>query len=493
MPRMADRRRAPPPERAGCVSRRIGGRRLRAEAPDGGPARRRESDRTPLARPSTGRRLGSERPRPIPARPPPPRPNRRAQTPAGPAAAHCCRAGRPRPSTGAEAEPATPLRGAAGRIVVQHDRQPRACRPRPASGWCRPGCSRSTARILNNQLSRTGSAGKVSFTHLIGYAVVEALRADAGHELHFRGRRPQDDPKAAPSVIHHEHVGLGIAVDTREADGSRTLLVPVIKDADDLDFRGFWSAYEDLIRKVRTSKIGADDLAGATVTLTNPGTHRHGAVGAPAHARPGRHRRRRSHRLPGRVAGRRSQGAGRARRVQGGDHHLDLRPPDHPGRRVRAVPPAGAPAADGRGRRSTSGCSRPWASPTSRSATTGTSTTSPTARSVHTQKQIEVDNLINLYRVRGHLIAHLDPLDWTEPHMHPELDPATHGLSVWDLDREFLTNGLARHASACALGDILGRPAGRLLPDRRRRVHAHPGARPEALDPGARRRASPPS
>ena len=49
--------------------------------------------------------------------------------------------------------------------------------------------------------------------------------------------------------------------------------------------------------------------------------------------------------------------------------------------------------------------------------------------SVHAQKQIEVDNLINLYRVRGHLIAHLDPLDWTEPHMHPELDPATHGLT----------------------------------------------------------------
>ena len=74
---------------------------------------------------------------------------------------------------------------------------------------------------------------------------------------------------------------------------------------------------------------------------------------------------------------------------------------------------------------------------------------------VHTQKQIEVDTLINLYRVRGHLIAHLDPLDWTEPHMHPELDPATHGLSVWDLEREFLTNGLAG-SERMRLGDILG-------------------------------------
>jgi 2-oxoglutarate dehydrogenase E1 component len=75
--------------------------------------------------------------------------------------------------------------------------------------------------------------------------------------------------------------------------------------------------------------------------------------------------------------------------------------------------------------------------------------------SVHLRKQIEVDNLINMYRVRGHLIAHLDPLDWTDPHMHPELDPATHGLSVWDLEREFFTNGLAG-SETMRLGDILG-------------------------------------
>ncbi len=74
---------------------------------------------------------------------------------------------------------------------------------------------------------------------------------------------------------------------------------------------------------------------------------------------------------------------------------------------------------------------------------------------VHAQKQIEVDTLINLYRVRGHLIAHLDPLDWSEPHMHAELDPATHGLSVWDLDREFMTSGLGG-SSKMRLGDILG-------------------------------------
>ena len=124
-------------------------------------------------------------------------------------------------------------------------------------------------RILNNQLSRTGSAGKVSFTHLIGYAVVEALRATP--VMNSTSAPPDGaDPKAAPSVIHHAHVGLGIAVDTEgptEAgrSWSRSSRVQTTR------LRGFWSAYEDLIRKVRTY-LGADDLNGATVSLTNPGT-----------------------------------------------------------------------------------------------------------------------------------------------------------------------------------------------------------------------------
>src|SRR5213076_1788282 len=67
-------------------------------------------------------------------------------------------------------------------------------------------------------------------------------------------------------------VGLGLAVDVEKADGSRTLLVPCIKDADTLDFSAFHAAYEELIRKVRNNKVGPDDFAGTTMTLTNPGT-----------------------------------------------------------------------------------------------------------------------------------------------------------------------------------------------------------------------------
>src|SRR5207302_3927527 len=68
------------------------------------------------------------------------------------------------------------------------------------------------------------------------------------------------------------HVGLGLAVDVEKSDGSHTLLVPCIKNADTLDFKGFWTAYEEMIRKVRNNKIGPDDFAGTPATLTDPGT-----------------------------------------------------------------------------------------------------------------------------------------------------------------------------------------------------------------------------
>src|SRR3546814_16387560 len=75
------------------------------------------------------------------------------------------------------------------------------------------------------------------------------------------------DADGKPRVIRHEHLGLGIAVDIEKSDGSRSLLVPVVRDADTLDFRGFWGASEDRIRKVRSNTLTPDDFAGGTVTL----------------------------------------------------------------------------------------------------------------------------------------------------------------------------------------------------------------------------------
>ena len=70
-------------------------------------------------------------------------------------------------------------------------------------------------------------------------------------------------------------------------------------------------------------------------------------------------------------------------------------------------------------------------------------------------KQMAVAKLIRVHRVRGHLIADLDPLHWKEPHTPVELDPATYGLTIWDLDREFLTDGVGGH-NKLTLGDLLG-------------------------------------
>jgi len=68
---------------------------------------------------------------------------------------------------------------------------------------------------------------------------------------------------------------------------------------------------------------------------------------------------------------------------------------------------------------------------------------------------MQVATLIRVYRVRGHLIADLDPLHWKEPVMPKELDPATYGLTIWDLDREFLTGGVAG-TDKMPLGKLLG-------------------------------------
>ncbi len=92
--------------------------------------------------------------------------------------------------------------------------------------------------VINGYLGRT-RGGKVSFTHLIGFAVVRAI-AEALPVMNSTFVKADD---GSPRVVHHEHIGLGIAVDLEKSDGSRSLVVPVIRDADTLDFRAFWGAY----------------------------------------------------------------------------------------------------------------------------------------------------------------------------------------------------------------------------------------------------------
>jgi 2-oxoglutarate decarboxylase len=374
---------------------------------------------------------------------------------AGAAAAGAAAAGAAAAGAGAGAgggagagEEVVVLRGAAARIAANMEASLRV--PTATSVRVVPaGLLEVNRRILNNQLARVG-AGKVSVTHLIGFAVVKALQAVPALNSSFVAGEP-------PGVVHHAHVGLGLAVDHKKADGSRTLLVPVIKGADTFEFRAFWAAYEELIRKIRTGKISPDDFAGATVTLTNPGTV--GTVGSVPRLMPGQGAivavgsldypaewqaadprtlaamgLSKVMTLTSTYDHRIIQGAesgtflARVHELLIGEHGFydevfrSMGIPYEPVRWLRDInDPAGSDA----------------------------------AHTSQIQKQVHVQTLINMYRVRGHLIAHLDPLDWREPHTHPELNTTTYGLTLWDLEREFLTDGLAGKASM-KLGDILG-------------------------------------
>src|ERR1700722_12709290 len=203
------------------------------------------------------------RPAPVPAPQPPAQSQAAAPAvppPAGLATAvsdeSASRPVRPVPAaTERDKEEATPLRGAASRIVTNMEAS--LAVPTATSVRTVPARLLEVNRlILNNQLARTTGA-KVSFTHLIAYAIVRALQDVPALNSAFV---PDVDGKGKPGVIHHKHVGLGLAVDQEKSDGSRTLLVPCIKDADALDFRSFVLAYEDLVRKIHTNKIGPDDL-----------------------------------------------------------------------------------------------------------------------------------------------------------------------------------------------------------------------------------------
>ncbi|MGH2673092.1 MAG: 2-oxo acid dehydrogenase subunit E2, partial [Actinomycetota bacterium] len=119
-------------------------------------------------------------------------------------------------------------------------------------------------RLINRHLERV-QGGRVSFTHLIGYAIVRAL---AQFPTMNRSYGVVD---GEPAAIRHRHVNLGLAVDVKRADGTRTLLVPTMKGSETLDFAEFRSAYEDLIRRAHTGRLTPDDFADTTVTITNPG------------------------------------------------------------------------------------------------------------------------------------------------------------------------------------------------------------------------------
>jgi multifunctional 2-oxoglutarate metabolism enzyme len=124
-----------------------------------------------------------------------------------------------------------------------------------------------TVSVMDARRKELKAAGqKVSFTHLIAYAIALATQAEMPVMAHHF--TSIDD---RPHRVDDDAVNLGIAVDVEKKDGSRTLMVPVIRDAGRLTFAQFKAAFDELIDKARTNSLGADDLVGANISLTNPG------------------------------------------------------------------------------------------------------------------------------------------------------------------------------------------------------------------------------
>ncbi|MEN8650952.1 multifunctional oxoglutarate decarboxylase/oxoglutarate dehydrogenase thiamine pyrophosphate-binding subunit/dihydrolipoyllysine-residue succinyltransferase subunit [Streptomyces sp. 21So2-11] len=297
--------------------------------------------------------------------------------------------------------------------------------------------------VINNHLKRA-RGGKVSFTHLIGYAMVQAIKAMPTMNQSFM----EKDGK--PTLVKPAHVNLGLAIDLVKPNGDRQLVVAAIKKAETLSFFEFWQAYEDIVRRARANKLTMDDFTGVTASLTNPGGI--GTVHSVPRLMPGQ----------GLILGvgamdypaefqgtsqdtlnklgiakvmtltstydhRVIQGAASgeflrilANMLLGESGFYDdvfesLRIPYEPVRWLKDI---------------------------------------DVSHDADVTKAARVFELIHSYRVRGHVMADTDPLEYRQ-RKHPDLDINVHGLTLWDLEREFAVGGFGGK-SMMKLRDILG-------------------------------------
>src|SRR3954471_12722320 len=297
--------------------------------------------------------------------------------------------------------------------------------------------------VINNHLARS-RGGKVSFTHLIGYALVRALDDFPNMNNAFA------EVDGKPTLVQPEHVNFGLAIDLPKSDGTRSLVVANIKAAEAMDFAQFWGGYEDIIRRARAGKLTVDDFSGTTISLTNPGTigtnhsvprltaGQGAIIGVGAMEYPAEFQGMNPETLTDMAVSkiitltstydhRIIQGAESGdflRRMHalllGEDGFYDsvfrsLRVPYEP---VRWVPDVRV------------------------------------SHEGQIDKEARVIEVIEAYRRNGHLMADTDPLEF-RVRSHPDLDIVQHGLTLWDLDRSFPVGGFAGERTM-PLRDILG-------------------------------------
>ncbi|MFD5649486.1 multifunctional oxoglutarate decarboxylase/oxoglutarate dehydrogenase thiamine pyrophosphate-binding subunit/dihydrolipoyllysine-residue succinyltransferase subunit [Streptomyces sp. NPDC127039] len=297
--------------------------------------------------------------------------------------------------------------------------------------------------VINNHLKRA-RGGKISFTHLIGYAMVQAIKAMPTMNHSF------GEKDGKPTLVKPAHINLGLAIDLVKPNGDRQLVVAAIKKAETLNFFEFWQAYEDIVRRARDNKLTMDDFTGVTVSLTNPGGL--GTVHSVPRLMPGQSviLGVGSMDYPAEFQGtsqdtlnklgiskvmtltstydhRVIQGAASgeflrqvANLLLGENGFYDeifkaLRIPYEPVRWLKDI---------------------------------------DASHDDDVTKAARVFELIHSYRVRGHVMADTDPLEYQQ-RKHPDLDITEHGLTLWDLEREFAVGGFAGK-SLMKLRDILG-------------------------------------
>ena len=283
---------------------------------------------------------------------------------------------------------------------------------------------------INDYLKRT-RGGKVSFTHIIGYAVIRAAAAIPSMNVLYG-----TNDKGKPVAKHMADINFGLAIDLPRPDGTRNLVVPNVKGAQELSFVEFWEAYDDIVKRGREGKLGVEDFRGTTISLTNPGgigtihsvprlsKGQACIVGVGALTYPAeysgssektlaRHAVSKIITLTSTYDHRVIQGAGSGEFLKQIEHYLlggddfydeifkDLRIPFEPTR---------------------------WAKDNQVDPGTEIS------------KVARIQQLIHAFRVRGHLVAETNPLGYAML-SHPDLRLENYGLTLWDLDRYWPTGG----------------------------------------------------
>ena len=290
--------------------------------------------------------------------------------------------------------------------------------------------------VINSHLTRT-RGGKVSFTHLIGYAVVQALKEFPSQNVFY------DEVDGKPAAITPANINFGLAIDIPKPDGTRALLVPNIKRAQTLNFAEFVAAYETLVKRARDNKLTAEDFAGTTISLTNPGgigtvhsvprlTKGQGCiVGVGALDYPAQFQGMAEEMLA-------EQGIGKILTVTSTYDHRVIQGAGS-GEFLKIINELLLGERDFYGQ-IFSDMRIPY-------------TPVIWANDFHWDladqngKNTRIQEYINAFRVRGHLIADVDPLEYQQ-RWHPDLDIRSYGLSLWDLDRTFKTGGFGGRTKA---------------------------------------------